>query len=127
MTEDERVLIRNHVSQVLSGYAGWIRSEVVDRSDARVAVYGAGSHTELLLEVWSGLGLPHWSHVLVTETPTSPTWRDFPVSRISEMSPEEFDLIVLSSRTYESDMAEVCRQRFPAVPRIAIWTSVSET
>ena len=118
---NERDLIQDQIAHSLSGYADWVRSEVVQRSAARIAVYEAGSHTEQLLQLWTALCLPHWNRVLVTDAPTSPAWRGIPLSQISDVCPEEIDLIVLSSRTYESEMAEVCRQRFPSVPRIAIW------
>ena len=121
-SRNDRDVIRNQIVLSLFPHIHWIRSESAQRQGLRIAVYGAGSHTDQLLQVWQTLGLPRWSRVLVSSTPTSAEWMGFPVSQISDVRPEKIDLIVLSSSTYESEMVEACIRRYPSVPRITIWT-----
>ena len=125
--QHDRDLIQNKIVLSIFPHIDWIRSESAQRQDLRIAVYGAGSHTEELLQIWQTLSLPRWNRLLVTNTPTSTNWMGFPVNQISDVPAEEIDLIVLSSNAYESEMIAACTQRFSSVPRISIWTQNPST
>jgi hypothetical protein len=87
----------------------WLR--LCEIGARRLAIYGAGSHTEELLR-W---GVPdRFSVQAVLVTTAQPSDGRFlagvPVRGIGEVSPADVDAVLLSSIPYESEMAETARQ-----------------
>lgn len=113
--------VSDRILKVLFQYIEWIRSKAGADADLRIAVFGAGSHTRQLLRIWNTLGLPHWSRVLVTGKPASLVFADIPISPVSEVQPDQVDLILISSESYEYEMALSCMHHLPAVPRLTFW------
>ena len=79
----------------------------------RVYLYGAGSHTEIVVPLWSNLGGPPICGVVVSDAPTSQNFSGIPLVQASALAPRAGDGIVLSSRTFEVEMAATCERLWP--------------
>ncbi|HVC18783.1 MAG TPA: glycosyltransferase [Vicinamibacterales bacterium] len=88
----------------------------------RVAIFGAGSHSALLLPLWRGLGGPTVAGFVVSGTPQEAMSLDLPVCSLAALEPGAVDAIVLSSETYEVEMAAACRAIWPDLPCYGIWS-----
>lgn len=76
----------------------------------RLAIYGAGGHSEELLS-WGVPDRFSVEAVLVTGgAPGARCLNGIPVKGIREVSPADFDAVLLSSIPYESEMADAARQ-----------------
>lgn len=92
-----------------------------DEGVRKVAIYGAGSHTLLLVPIWRALGGPAIKEIVVTEDPTEAVFMDLPVLSAERFDSGQVDAIVLSSQGYEQEMAGVCAERWPEVKVYSIW------
>jgi hypothetical protein len=97
----------------------------VDRTK-RVAIYGAGNHTRLLLPIWQSLGGPRIRCIVVTGQPEDTAFMGYPVVSADRFDPQEVDGIVLSSHGYEEQMAYTCCERWPETRIYPIWRPVLE-
>jgi hypothetical protein len=88
----------------------------------RIAVLGAGGHTALLLAEWRDTPLPPPVLILESKEPTSSVFAGLPVKSLAQARASEFDSIVISSKSYEPELARLAAHTFPAVPVIRIWT-----
>jgi hypothetical protein len=86
-----------------------------------VAIYGAGSHTQLLVPIWRALGGPAIKEIIVTREISEPTCMGLPVISAEQFDPSQVDGIVLSSHGYEQQMAAFCRKRWPHAKVYPIW------
>jgi len=89
----------------------------------RVALYGAGTHTRILAEIWrhedSG---PRLTAVLVSEKGDADACEGLPVHDVRTIDPDTLDAVVLSSNTYEREMSLMCAEHLPEhVPVLAVW------
>src|SRR5258708_7748289 len=80
-----------------------------------VALYGAGSHTRLLVPIWQALGGPAMRSIIETGETSEAHCIGFPVVSAGSFDPSEVDAIVLSSHGYEQEMAAVCSECWPGV------------
>jgi Glycosyl transferases group 1 len=92
----------------------------------RVAIYGAGNHTRLLLPIWQSLGGPRIRCIVVTGQPEETVFMGYPVVSADRFDPEDVDGIVLSSHGYEEQMAQTCSERWPQTNIYPIWRPVLE-
>jgi glycosyltransferase involved in cell wall biosynthesis len=90
-----------------------------------VAVYGAGSHTRLMLPIWRALGGPPATMVIVSGAPESLECCGLPVVSIDAFDPQSVDGVLLSSQGFERAMADICSQRFPDLPVFPVWSPPS--
>lgn len=83
----------------------WIELEM--RGARRVLIYGAGSHTHELL----AFGWPDGQEIvgIVTSQGDATRFGDLPVRSLASVDPSEADAIVISSATYEPEMAANAR------------------
>jgi hypothetical protein len=86
-----------------------------------VAIYGAGSHTRLLIPMWQSLGGPAIQKIIVTGQPSENSLMGFPVVSADAFDPSRVDAIVLSSNGYETEMAAICSMRWPGLKVYPIW------
>lgn len=86
-----------------------------------VAIYGAGSHTRLLVPIWKALGGPAIRRIIVTQAPGESICMGLPVVSAERFDPTQVDAIVLSSHGYEQDMAAACSERWPELKVYSIW------
>ena len=91
-----------------------------------VAIYGAGSHTRLLLPIWKALGGPPIRTIIVTGEPAETMSMGLPVVSAERFDAAQVDGIVLSSHGYEQEMAAACRQRWPQAKIYPIWRPFPE-
>jgi glycosyltransferase involved in cell wall biosynthesis len=86
----------------------------------RIAIYGAGVHTEWVIREWEGLTGIEIDSIVVTEK-SKDTFLWFPVVAIKNISMRAVDAIILSSANYEVSMAITANQYAPNIPLYAIW------
>jgi hypothetical protein len=99
----------------------WIVLDCRQRSIDKVALFGAGTHTRVLLPLWRALGGPSVDEILVSERCDCPkTFDGVPVRAVSTVTALEVDAVILSSMSFESEMAKVC-ERWPDIPIYAPW------
>lgn len=89
----------------------------------KVAVFGAGGHTRILLPLWRANDGPDVVSVIVSKRDGLSSFLGLPVYEISHLSPDSVDAILLSSHKYESEMARTCHKYRPDLPVIHIWES----
>ena len=86
-----------------------------------VVLYGAGSHTRILIPIWKALGGPTIRGIIVSEVPSETTFMGYPVESANHFRPDHVDAIVLSSHGFEDQMARACKQRWPDLKTYPIW------
>ncbi|MEC8044367.1 MAG: glycosyltransferase [Verrucomicrobiota bacterium] len=89
------------------------------KSDAKIFVYGAGLQTSFLLEAWQNLSLPPISGIILTQT--EGITKRFGYSVFSLNSLSNVDLVLLSSKSFESEMAKTLDHEMPSVKRLSFW------
>ena len=89
------------------------------KSDAKIFVYGAGLQTSFLLEVWQNLSLPPVSGIILTHA--EGITKRFGHSVFSLNSLSKVDLVLLSSKSFESEMAKILDHEMPSVKRLSFW------
>jgi Glycosyl transferases group 1 len=99
----------------------WAISRCLRDGIRRVAFFGAGQHTRLLLPLWRALGGPAFAAVVVSGTPQELTCYGLPVRTLADLDLRDVDAIVLSSRCHEGEMADACRAAWPDLPFYSIW------
>jgi glycosyltransferase involved in cell wall biosynthesis len=111
---------------------GQLKRQLVNRRDVlldylactpnrRIAVYGLGSHTRQLTRVWRELGLPALHCFLVSEPTDRASLDGLPVHVVSDVPKDEVDLVLISSRSFESAMVNACRHHLPGTPLFCFW------
>jgi glycosyltransferase involved in cell wall biosynthesis len=89
----------------------------------RVGLYGAGTHTNVLLDLWNSANGPEISILFTSEEPTVQTFSGIPVVQIDDVKTEELDFVVLSSQSFEEEMAQRMRKTLPGMPFAALYNS----
>jgi hypothetical protein len=91
-----------------------------------VAIYGAGSHTRLLIPLWQALGGPAIRNIIVTGEPPEGVFMGVQVISADRFDPSTVDAVVLSSQGYEQEMAVTCARRWPETSVYRVWRPVLE-
>lgn len=98
-----------------------IKVQQTTNKKGHIFIYGAGTHTEVLLDLWNEENYPA-PHAIITSTPQIENkFRNIPLKSINDIHPKASDLIVLSSKSYESSLKETCFQLWPHCQTISIW------
>lgn len=84
-------------------------------------VYGAGLQTSILLHIWEKLSLPTLSGIIVSQKGNHPSFQGYPVLSLDSIAESETYLIVLSSKSFELEMAESLDKSMPSVKRLSFW------
>ncbi len=87
----------------------------------RLGVYGAGTHTKALLELWRIHQGPDITTLITSEVPAQPEFAGLPVKGIEQLEPHGLDFVILSSRSFEKEMASSMRRHRPEIPFAAIY------
>jgi len=90
-------------------------------NDPKIAIYGAGTQTLIILEIWKRLRLPKLSLVIVSETNAVNTFHNLPIVGINSLEEREIDLFILSSKSFELEMASKLDNLYPSSNRISFW------
>jgi len=96
-------------------------SSIENTEGKAVYVYGAGLQTLILLCIWKILALPPLSGIIVTEKGDHSDFQGFPVLSLDSVVESETYLIVLSSKSFESEMAANLDNALPSVKRLSFW------
>lgn len=88
----------------------------------RVFLYGKGNHSQIVFSQWQHSGFPSFSGVLQSQTDQTEEWNELPVMTLTNARLNRNDLIVLSSKSFETEMAHHCME-LPDPPKmISFWT-----
>jgi len=109
------------LGELLRRLAAWTISRCASDGVERVALFGAGTHTRLLLPIWYALGGPPVVTLVVTDPSTDAASLGLPVCTLADLDRTAVEGIVLSSKRYEPEMAAACRAAWPDLPRYSIW------
>jgi hypothetical protein len=93
---------------------------------ARIALYGAGTHTQWLLRVTAGLPGPHVVAIL-SDAPAE-RWLGWPAPLLqpAQLDPRDVDAVVVSSDSYEQAIATRAREHFgDRVPQIRLYEFIA--
>ena len=96
-------------------------SSIENTEGKAVYVYGAGLQTLILLYIWKILALPPLSGIIVTEKGDHSDFQGYPVLSLDSIVESETYLIVLSSKSFESEMAANLDNALPSVKRLSFW------
>ncbi len=110
------------IFQALSSHIKLMRSHLAP-SASKCMVFGAGRHSEILITAWRRLNLPEIDAVLLSSPVERKSFLGIPTQSIEETKAGPNDLIILSSKSFEEEMANICTERFPQTPRLAVWAS----
>ncbi len=109
------------IKRELSYLACWAVNRCNEAGYKKVAFFGAGAHTRALLSRWEECDGPKVVCIL-SSTPTDvKSINRIPIVTLDHFDSQKVDAIVASSHTYEAEMAEICRKKFPKVPFLTIW------
>lgn len=89
-------------------------------------VFGAGNHTRALLREWRRLQLPALAGLVVTR-PDAGEFDGLPVFAPADLSLQQDDLLVLSSKSFEEAMAATAAESFPRTPLLSFWNPAHTT
>lgn len=112
--------LRN-ISETLHYLVPWVVQRCRENRIRRIAVYGAGSHTRLLIPIWKALDGPLIQMIVESGTPAETVFMGYPVVSADRFEQSQVDAIVLSSQGYEQEMATICEKRWPELPFYSIW------
>ena len=108
------------VAKRLENLKGEILS--IENTESKAAfVYGAGLQTSILLYIWEKLSLPSLSGIIVSQKGDHSDFQGYPVLSLESIAESETYLIVLSSKSFESEMAANLDKSLPSVRRLSFW------
>jgi hypothetical protein len=92
-----------------------------DLPSPKIIIYGAGTQSLILLEIWNRLSLPTLSAIVVSQTEGRTEFHDLPIIEIDSLKGSHIDLFVLSSKSFELEMAAKLEELFPSSNRLSFW------
>lgn len=94
----------------------------IENTEGQAAfVYGAGLQTSILLYIWEKLSLPSLSGIIVSQKGDHSDFQGYPVFSLESIAEAETYLIVLSSKSFESEIAANLDKSLPSVRRLSFW------
>jgi ubiquinone/menaquinone biosynthesis C-methylase UbiE/glycosyltransferase involved in cell wall biosynthesis len=109
------------LSEPLRHLVPWVIQRCHGDGVRSVVLYGAGSHTRLLIPIWRAMGGLPIRKIVVSGSVTEPTCLGIPVVSAADFEPSHDQGIVLSSQGFEHAMAVSCRDRWPQSKVYPIW------
>ncbi len=107
---------------LLECLASWLALDLRIRRVRNVAIFGAGSHTDLLLPIWRRWKGPRATTILISDRSTAPNrLLGLPVVALDDLDVNSVDAVVLSSASHEGTMAAACDRRRTRAPVHAVW------
>jgi hypothetical protein len=98
-------------------------NETMLRRSCGVALVGAGGHTRLLLQAWRKAGYVLPRIILVSGIPHLDSMEGIPVRSADDPTVKhDFEVIVISSKSYETALAELAATHWPTIRVLRIWT-----
>lgn len=87
----------------------------------KIVVYGAGTQTLNLLEIWNRLELPTINGIAVSQTDGKTRFQNLQITQIDFLENSHIDLFILSSKSFEQEMAAKLDEMQPSANRISFW------
>ena len=87
-----------------------------------IMIYGAGTQSLILMEIWNLLSLPPFSGIVVSQTDGRSEFQNLPIIDIDSLKDSRVDLFVLSSKSFELEMAAKLDELSPSSQRLSFWT-----
>lgn len=94
---------------------------LIQAESLKVFIYGAGLQTSILLEIWEQASLPKIQGIIITEKKEKTDFNGYPIVSLESLPHTQVDLIVLSSKSFESEMASNLDENLPTVKRLSFW------
>lgn len=112
----------SRIDNGLENIIPWIAQEYrALPGNPKIALYGAGSHTGKLLEIWRNHGGPDISLIITTQPTTAKSFCGIPVQDLHSVNPSDVQNIILSSYSYEDEMAKNASIYFPNANITLVW------
>ena len=92
-----------------------------DLPNPKIMIYGAGTQTLIFLEIWNRLHLPTTDGIIVSQTDGKTQFQDLQITQIDCIEDSHIDLFVLSSKSFEQEMAAKLDELRPSANRISFW------
>lgn len=108
--------------KIKSDLAFW-KELVAAEPESKILVYGAGEHTRWLLRVWAEFGLPIPDGIVVSSETHVASFEGIPISSVGSVAPEKIAAVIVSSASYEREMSEVAKSRFPDAIVYTFWNT----
>jgi SAM-dependent methyltransferase len=106
-----------------------LAAQVVARCRAeqwkRIALYGAGTHTALLVSFLRRLSGPSIEALIVSKRDAE-EFHGIPAFELGEKLPAGVQAIVPSSHRYETEMKLAAKEAYPAIPWVFLWNPDEE-
>lgn len=100
---------------------------LLKKKNPKIVIYGASKHTQHLLKEWECLDLPNIHKIVLSDKPSLNNFLGIRCIPISEINPNETDMIIISSFTFEKEMTENCKKNIPNIPRLTFWNQNEST
>jgi glycosyltransferase involved in cell wall biosynthesis/uncharacterized protein YqfB (UPF0267 family) len=114
-TEKNEITFEDRISE--------INQKLKDSTLSKIAIYGAGTHTEKVLGLLDDdIVKNRIVTIVVSNTPDEATFCDLPVKSIETITVDEIDGILLSSHSYENEMKKTAKECFPDLPIFTIYS-----
>lgn len=119
--ESDNYGITRNIRDVLSENENKLSQLFSGNKKINIVAYGAGLHTEKLLQVWNEFEFPAISTITTTDKSTSNSFISIPIIPIEELSNKDIDLVILSSQSFEEAMAEKTQEILPSANILSFW------
>lgn len=104
-----------------------IISQIASSGYQRLAIYGTGKHSELLLQEWIRLGGPAFARAIVSSQAASESFKGIRLNNIDDVDAKSLDAVLISSQSWEKEIFKTLKLRHPELPTFAIWNSECST
>tara|TARA_Y100001934_G_scaffold47574_2_gene57798 strand:- start:2719 stop:4017 length:1299 start_codon:yes stop_codon:yes gene_type:complete len=96
-------------------------SFLMDLPKPKIMIFGAGTQTLFFLEIWNRLKMPKISGIVVSQTDARTEFQGLQLKQIDCLEDSHIDLFVLSSKSFEQEMAAKLDELRPSSNRISFW------
>lgn len=114
---------RRRVNSRLNAVLPRIVEDVRAHNRTRLALYGAGRHSDCLMPIWRDLGGPPFLFTMVSACSGTEFFHGCPVTPIGKVAPGSIDAVVISSQASEAEMARIAKERFPHAVVYTLWST----
>lgn len=104
-------VLTNHYEQIVA----------LQENEGKIWIYGGGLHTSLLLKCWERLGLEPPTGILLTQPPKQSHFENIPLRAANATLIDDEDLIIISSKSYEQEIARICHSLVPNANILTFW------
>jgi len=92
-----------------------------DLPSPSIWIYGAGTQTLILIEIWKRLPLPPLTGIVVSNSNGRSKFMDLPMVAINSNEDLKVDLFVLSSKSFELEMSARLEESYPFANKLSFW------